>query len=267
MHGNNKKIVFFDIDGTIYLYGRGIPDDTRKAIENLRENGHMAMLCTGRTTSMIFPEILDVGFDGVIAGAGTYVKVGEEKLYEEVLDNDKVCEIIEDMRKFNIMAIPEGVKNIYFDKDLMREDYISIYKLYKENVGRNVVVIDDLSEIIASKVSGVANYGADVDSLVEKYKNDFNVVFHGKGFIEMIPKDYSKAKGIESVLKYTGIEKKNTYAFGDGMNDFEMLKYVKYGVAMGNSSDEFKSNFKYVTDDFDKGGIYKSLKGFELIWI
>ena len=75
MKNLNKKIVFFDIDGTIYRYGEPIPNDTLEAIKSLKQNGHLAIICTGRTKSMIFPEILEIGFDGIIAGAGTYVEV------------------------------------------------------------------------------------------------------------------------------------------------------------------------------------------------
>ena len=42
-----KKIVFFDIDGTIYHYKHGVIEDTKNAIRELRENGHLAVLCTG----------------------------------------------------------------------------------------------------------------------------------------------------------------------------------------------------------------------------
>ena len=49
MKNLNKKIVFFDIDGTIYRYGEPIPSDTLDAIKKLKENGHLAVICTGRT--------------------------------------------------------------------------------------------------------------------------------------------------------------------------------------------------------------------------
>ena len=44
----NTKIIFFDIDGTIYKSGKGVPDDTCDAIGKLKENGHIPVICTGR---------------------------------------------------------------------------------------------------------------------------------------------------------------------------------------------------------------------------
>ena len=42
------KIVFFDIDGTIFEQGKGTPDSTREALCLLKENGHIPVVCTGR---------------------------------------------------------------------------------------------------------------------------------------------------------------------------------------------------------------------------
>lgn len=260
-----KKIVFFDIDGTIYSYGEGVPKDTIEGIRKLRENGNYAVICTGRTKSMIFPEIAEVGFDGIIAGGGTYVEFGGKEISRYVMPKDLTVEVVIEMRKNNIMAIPEGIENIYFDTALMPEKYKPIYNLYKTNVGENVIDIDDINDITVSKVSGSANSGEAVDIMIEKFSDKFTIIRHLYKYLEMIPKGYSKAVGIEKLINYLSIEKKNTYAFGDSMNDFEMLKYVNYGVAMGNSTDEFKEQMDYVTDDYDKGGIYNALKSFELI--
>ena len=67
------------------------------------------------------------------------------------------------------------------------------------------------------------------------------------------------------MIKYLDIPWENTYAFGDSMNDYEMLKYVNYGVAMGNASEKLKKEVKYTTEDYDKGGIKNASERFGLI--
>ena len=83
----DTKIVFFDIDGTIYSYEKGIPKDTAKAIELLKANGHIPVICTGRTKCMIYPDFINLGFDNIIAGAGTYCETNGEELYYKKLDD------------------------------------------------------------------------------------------------------------------------------------------------------------------------------------
>ena len=61
------KAVFFDIDGTLFIEKQGVPASTVEAITKIRENGHKAFICTGRSRAMI-PQtpILDIGFDGIV---------------------------------------------------------------------------------------------------------------------------------------------------------------------------------------------------------
>ncbi len=261
----NRKAVFFDIDGTIYLYGKGVPQDTADAIKELRSNGHLAILCTGRTKSMIFPEIYKIGFDGIIAGAGTYVEIGGNILHKFIMDNEEAAGIIKDMKLYGIMAIPEGINAIYFDRERMPEDYIPIYNLYVDKVGENARVLTDTDNLEVSKISGEVLENGNREEFINEYRDGYNIVSHGGNFIEMIPKNYSKAVGIERLIRYLGISRENTYAFGDGMNDYEMLNYVRYGVAMGNAAEEFRNMMRYVTDDYDKGGISIALRKFGLI--
>ena len=82
----DTKIVFFDIDGTIYSYEKGIPKDTAKAIELLKANGHIPVICTGRTKCMIYPDFINLGFDNIIAGAGTYCETNGKELYYKKLE-------------------------------------------------------------------------------------------------------------------------------------------------------------------------------------
>ena len=259
-----KKIVFFDIDGTIYQYGNGVPKDTRWAIRKLRKNGNIAMICTGRTKSMIFPEILDIGFDGIIAGAGTYIEYQGREIFRDEMEEAIARDIISTMRTLDIMAIPEGIDYIYFDKEYMPKEYFPIFEIYLKEVGKNVIEVDKASKIEVSKVSGIVKNKEEVKKMKEKYP-DYKVVDHKDGFIEIIPRGFSKAEGIKKVIDNIGLDRKNTYAFGDGMNDYEMLKYVNYGVVMGNAMDSFKSQIEYVTEDYDKGGIKNALERFGLI--
>ena len=48
-----KKAVFFDADGTICDMEKGVPDSALEAIRKLRENGHEAWLCTGRSRAFV----------------------------------------------------------------------------------------------------------------------------------------------------------------------------------------------------------------------
>lgn len=51
------------------------------------------------------------------------------------------------------------------------------------------------------------------------------------------------------------MDKTHTIAIGDGMNDYEMLQFVHYGVAMRNAKPELKEVADYITGSPDEDGL------------
>ena len=75
----NRKILFFDIDGTLLSHRTlTIPESAKRAVRKAKENGHLIFINTGRTISVINKEIKDLGFDGYICGCGSYIEVDGE---------------------------------------------------------------------------------------------------------------------------------------------------------------------------------------------
>ena len=83
--------------------------------------------------------------------------------------------------------------------------------------------------------------------------------------VDIIAAGNSKAKGMERVLRYYGIDREEIIAFGDGENDMEMLQFAGIGVAMENADPEVKEIADYVTDSVGEGGITHALQHFKLI--
>ena len=82
----NKKIIFFDVDGTLVDVRPAreyVPESTIKAVRETRKKGNLCFLCTGRSLAEIYPHILDIGFDGIIGAGGGFVTIGDEMLYQK----------------------------------------------------------------------------------------------------------------------------------------------------------------------------------------
>ena len=102
------------------------------------------------------------------------------------------------------------------------------------------------------------------DQLMREIAADLDVIDHGHA-LECVPRGFSKASGIAFLIEQLGIKRENTYAFGDSANDKEMLAFVEYGIAMGNSSEEILSISRYRTDCLTEDGIYNACRRFGLI--
>ena len=82
---------------------------------------------------------------------------------------------------------------------------------------------------------------------------------------DVLPSGGSKAEGIKILMDRVGFQLDEVYAFGDGLNDIEMLQAVGHGVAMGNASQIVKKQADYITKDVADEGIYYGLKQLKLI--
>lgn len=62
------------------------------------------------------------------------------------------------------------------------------------------------------------------------------------------------------MLKRLNLTPADAVAFGDALNDVEMLQYVGLGIAMGNSNPELLPFADYVSASVDDGGIRQGLR-------
>ena len=262
-----KSIVFFDIDGTIWDYKQKIPDSTTEAVRMLREQGHYAFLCTGRTKATIRTrELLEIGWDGIVAGCGTYIEFQGEVLLNLHLSWESVKSLLPAMKAKGIGAFLEGDKKLYIDWDYYTgSDYA---EGFQRELKEDCLAIEEADESSTINKISVEYLELPHEEVVSVFGEEYEVIIHDfknpdgspLNVAEILPKDFSKATGMKWVCDYLGIDRKDTYAFGDSANDIEMLKYAGFGVAMGNASEVTKQSADYVTTDMYEDGIWNGLK-------
>lgn len=260
-----RKAVFFDIDGTLWNRNCKILPSTVDAIRKLRENGHLAFICSGRSRANIRNKaLLDIGFDGVIASCGTHIDFHKETVFEVLLTEKQVAHLLAVAKEHQMPLVLEGPKYIYVNDGDFADDPYVIY--LREELGEDVLEIpENPAEIFINKFSAETEK-FDLERFEQELGSDFNMVVHtGDKVFEVIPNGYSKATGIQKVCELFDITQENTYAFGDSANDLEMLAYVAHGIAMGDGDDEAKAVADYITTGVDEDGIVNGLKHFGLI--
>ncbi|ACD23909.1 phosphatase YidA [Clostridium botulinum B str. Eklund 17B (NRP)] len=253
-----KKIIFLDIDGTLLDCFNGLLDITPKVkevIHSLQANGDYVFIASGRPYAFLSQAILDFGFDGFILANGAQVIIDNNTIYSDPINKEFVKNLISEFERNNIQYILEGEFYSY-----MKDCYKEFYDLY-ESLGvsrRYIKSAYDIEEIDVHKVEMLCT---DVEasrlclSLVKSASNyDYFSSMDEKSF-ELYSKKNTKATGILKALDYLGIPIENSYAFGDGKNDIEMLSAVGCGIAMGNACDEVKRHAKEVTDTVHNDGV------------
>ena len=257
------KALFFDIDGT--LTSKQTPQLTPqliKALNILRSQGIKLFISTGRHMS----EIHQLGileqfqYDGYITINGAYCTDGHKVIHKENIPQDDVIRI-----------------HNYFNQHHLSSLYVEREDLYANRIDEKMILsFEDIHTPLPEvrKVDDIENTEIylfcpfaskeEITGLMKETKHCVCTQWFDTGY-DVFSKNCSKSVGIEKVLEYYGIAREDTMAFGDGMNDKEMLELVKIGVAMGNAKDEIKSIADYVTDDVNHDGIIKALEHFGLI--
>lgn len=259
-----RKAVFFDIDGTIWDAKMVIPESTIRGIRELRANGNYAFLCSGRSRCAIpAGKLLDIGFDGILAGCGTYVEYHKETVFEKTIPYQELQEIQETLRRLGMPVLLEGSECIYLDEESFGDE--PYLKYLKRILGENMKSVEEITETSKVNKMSALYHHADRAEVGRELDEKWEMVYHKSIVVEIMPKGFSKATGIKWICDYLGISHEDTYAFGDSSNDVEMLKYVKHGIVMGNGSEDAKIVADYVTTDIHEDGIYHALQHFHLI--
>ena len=81
----------------------------------------------------------------------------------------------------------------------------------------------------------------------------------------MTPFGHTKAEGIKRVLDYYHADETDAFAFGDDLNDREMIALAGVGVAMGNGKYAVKAIADFVTAPVDEDGIYLAFERYGLL--
>ena len=265
-----KKLIFFDIDGTIITEGeegRFVPDSVLTALHALRKNGHLCFINTGRSFAEVDKGIRELPFDGLVCGCGTYITYQGEVLLSNTISFDKGNQIIRDLEDCRLEWLLEGTQNIYYSSkpyvthigDFQAEHKILIPDAF------NIVEPENAKNLTFDKFCICLTKNHEFDKFKHIYEDTLTFIDRGHGFFEIVPKGFSKASGIAFLESHFQIPHADTIAIGDSTNDLPMLDYAAYSIAMGNSSKELFDVVDYVTDSVANDGIYNAMQHLELI--
>lgn len=260
-------VVFFDFDGTIVdQETQIIPPSTADAIHALRVNGHLPVLNTGRPSGHVDPRALALDFAGMVCSCGMEVFL-EGKTLLQVQPSPQVC------RKVRRLTRECGMQVLYeaADRLLLDGQYSTCRPCLEEIAmmrGKGVppiVECDDVADPLFIKLVSHDAPGCDKERYLREMAEDFEVIIRGETFVEYVGKGYSKATGMDLLLKHLGLTRQDSFAIGDSPNDLTMFAAAGTTIAMGGCSDELRPHASYVTDTVLGDGIAKALKHYGLI--
>ncbi|HLR52119.1 MAG TPA: Cof-type HAD-IIB family hydrolase [Candidatus Avamphibacillus sp.] len=252
----NKSIIFFDIDSTLLNHEKELPKSAKEAILKLKENGHIVAIATGRAPFMYADLRKELEIDTYVSYNGQYVVLNGEVIYTNPLNISSLIKLTDD-------ALHNEHPIVFMDHEDMKanvpehpyiEESIATLKInYFPTHDPHYYQGRELYQSLLFCPEG------EETQYEEKYQ-DFEFIRWHPVSVDILPKGGSKANGIEKIAQRLGISTENIYAFGDGLNDIEMLQSVENSVAMGNAEEKVKQAAKHVTKSVEEDGILHGLQ-------
>ncbi len=259
------KIIFCDMDGTLLNSKSQLPEGFDKMIELLKSHKIIFAPASGRQYFALKKMFSKYAEEFLFLGDnGTLVMQGGKEIFSSPLENsavESVLKVAENLDK-KILRVWSGKKNAYI---LDWQDTPNLQAETEKYYTRNVAVkswaeIDD-TPIKISICDPNGHAEETVYPQFKQFSDKLQVVLASSQWVDITAQGINKGAAIKKIQQLLNISPSECAAFGDFMNDFEMLQSVEYSFAMANAYPEIKKIAKFETlsnDDFGvRAGIEK----------
>lgn len=284
------KLIVMDMDGTLLDKDNKILPKTKQALMQAQQKGIRLVLASGRSYRKLKPYALELEMDKYggylieVNGMALYDLEKEERYVQARMEAKHVQELFTYFRQWNVEIIanlddgmydynPPSIleeKSEYRKKYQLPDDYPwtggAFHFLSDNRIGYpRLTYIQEAKEVIepVNKIS--VTYHANVIDEVDKrakidLSNRYWVGRTTRRWLEVMLPGITKGNGVQKLAKRLSISLDEIMAFGDGENDIEMLKAVKYGIAMENALPSVKEVVFDITDSNNHDGIANSIR-------
>ena len=255
----DRKLNGIDLDKTTLNDAGKVSDRTRRTLQAAQREGHIVSIVTGRPVRLSM-DIYDtlglqspmINFNGSL-GHKPYQHWDHE--YSFNIDREIAFDLLENAQMMGIDSVVAESKNdvwangngpqrgtedaIFFPQDETGRKMLDRLNLQTDV---NAILIHAENALHQSQIQHFVTdrYGADRVN-VKTWGGESPV-------LEVAPAGVSKDTGLDVLRKAYDIKRDDIYAFGDEMNDFEMIGYATHGVVMKNGNPELKAIADDMTD-------------------
>jgi Cof subfamily protein (haloacid dehalogenase superfamily) len=258
----NYKVVILDIDGTILPHGKTVSQTTKDAIQQLRDKNIQVVIATGRAPYFSTSIIQEIGVDSMVFFNGASVYHEGAEIYKNSIEKNVLRTLLglsHDSKhpltflggtSFKVTDLLHPFVMEAFQHDLWKPELAPPQFWLDQDIYQLFLHCDEAEEL---------DYQKKLPEL------DFRRWSSGARTFDVNLANTHKAVGLTKLLEKLGIAPDEAVAFGDGLNDIEMLSMVGMGVAMGSARSEVKDAANMVTLSAEEDGVRHGLERLGLI--
>lgn len=260
-----KRVVFFDIDGTLTDTEGHVPSSAVSAIHAAQENGALCVINTGRPYGHIVNSVREIGFDGYICSCGQHVIYKDRTVFRHRTDHEFSKHIAAAAKQCRVDLFGEAEEAVWGifshapggpmqnELERFRQRGMPVYSSAEEG------------HIILDKFCAWCSADSEREEFEKAVCERYTSTGAEGRLLEFVLNGHSKQTGAKAFLKLTGASQKNVYALGDSENDLPMFRAAAHTAAMCSSAPMLIAMAEYVTGDVFSDGVKQALMHFGLI--
>lgn len=260
---DDRGLLALDVDGTLLRSDGSLAPRTREALRAADRAGWHVAIVTGRPLPHAVPlaRQLAVGEFVVAANGATIAEIDSGAvLYQSSLAGHLVRSAVAAARR----AVPGLRLAVTTPAGFFAEPGFDVIAPLTK---ADAIAIDDASEIAVDAVHSTVMFALDIDAndlltlvrpVLERPAFDGEVHVSPSGLIcsiELTAPGVHKGSGVARLCERVGVHQRDVVAFGDGLNDVEMLTWAGHGIAMGNAEPAVKAIADEVAATNDDDGV------------
>ncbi len=255
------KLLAVDMDGTL------LDDEKKKPKEFIpwvvSHPEVRVVIASGRQYETLRRDFLELS-DRLyfLADNGALVFYKGETVYEDVIADRAYADVMRLAEELKEEAVPIvcGKNSAYM------KHATSVAEKNADMYYKKLAFVDDLYDCpkrdAIVKVAFFFEKG-NVDEMIARFwglDQDIVAVRSGDCWVDVMNRGVNKGSGIEAIREKYGIAKEESMAFGDYLNDCELLKAVEESYAMENAHPELKALAKHIAPSNNDNGVMKVIK-------
>lgn len=256
------KFIACDLDGTLLNEKKELPHDFDEIIEKLHRRGIKFAVSSGRQYETVFTQF-EKYKDSLtfIVENGAMVYESGKRILCNPLDKAQAKEILSVLKNEpGLYSIACGVHGAFGEAE--NETHIQNVIMYYLNYR----TVDDVAErSVDDDLLKIAVYDDETSEkhcypLLKDYYDTANVLVSGEHWLDIMRKGVTKGSAIEQIQKLYGYKPEECMAFGDFMNDADMMRVCAESYAVENAHPDLKVLCKYVCESNDNEGVTRTIR-------
>lgn len=254
------KLVASDMDGTLLDDNGQVPPETYDLIMRLKDKDILFAATSGRrydTLRGFFTPVCDQMDFVAASGAQVYIdgKLADREVFSSAALRrlKRVVDLFPPLH----LAVFDDVNTYILDESIS-------YTRELDKDLPNMLHVDGLPgadvDIIKTSVYCDESTMDMAYALSRELDSDFVFAPSGHQWIDVMQRGVNKATGLQQVLDAHGIDTSEVMAFGDSMNDYEMLRLVGHSVSMSNGRYALKQIASRITGTNAENSVQREMR-------